>query len=335
LDHYVIRARSRGGALNDKENDGMSGIKVAALQQDLPYGARIQGVTRETLADPAIRQQINDVFEDRGMIVFEGIESTAEMQVELSNVFGPLKDHPVKSVERVDQKTMPGVITIRTSDEAGIVEIDGKQLMTWQPWHFDHSYNNELNRAGILRAEAIAPDGGLTAFCDGIQIYNDMDPKIRAKIEGKELIYTLDLRFSQQRFGLPKTFREIRNKGEALAEAAKAWSRSIHPAIWTRKSGEKVLHMSPYGWRGIVGMEQAEADDLVTEVWDEVERVMKPYHHQWKPTDMLIWDNWRTLHEACGCDPSHNRIMHRTTIKGDYGFGRWEDPAKAALGAPA
>jgi taurine dioxygenase len=53
-------------------------------------------------------------------------------------------------VERVDQAKLPGVITIRTAPDAGIVEIDGKQLMTWQPWHFDHSYNNELNRAACF-----------------------------------------------------------------------------------------------------------------------------------------------------------------------------------------
>jgi taurine dioxygenase len=312
----------------------MTAIEVKPLQDDLPFGARIRGVTRKALADEAVRRQLNDVFEQRGMIVFEDIEATAEMQVMLSEVFGPLKEHPVQSVERLDQKTMPGVITIRTGPEAGIVEIEGQQLMTWQPWHFDHSYNNELNRAGILRAETIAPTGGLTAFSDGIQVYNAMSPEIRRKLEGKELIYTLDLRYSQQRFGLPKGFRELRNKGEALAETAKAWSRSIHPAVWTRKTGEKVVHMSPYGWRGVVGMEQDEADALVREAWDEVERAMKPYYHQWKPTDMLIWDNWRMLHEACGCDPSHDRIMHRTTIKGDYGLGRWETPAMGAgLGA--
>jgi taurine dioxygenase len=308
----------------------MTAIEVRALQDNLPFGARIRGVTRENLADEAVRRQLNEVFEARGMIVFEDIESSSEMQVLVSEVFGPLKDHPVKMVERVDQKTMPGVITIRTGPDAGIVEIDGKPLMTWQPWHFDHSYNNELNRAGVLRAETIAAEGGLTAFADGIQIYNAMSPAIREKIEGKELRYTLDLRYSQQRFGLPKTFREIRGKGEELAKYAATLPFAVHPAVWTRASGEKVLHMSPYGWRGVLGMEQAEADALVTEVWAEVERVLKPYYHQWKPTDMLIWDNWRTLHMACGCDPSLDRVMHRTTIKGDYGLGRWETPPAEA-----
>jgi taurine dioxygenase len=326
---------SKDGA-PDTEQDAMSGIEVTALQEGLPFGARIRGVTRETLKDEAVRRQINEVFERQGMIVFEDVEQTGEMQVMLSNVFGPLKDHPVKTVERVDQKKMPGVITIRTHPGAAIVEIDGKQLMTWQPWHFDHSYNDELNRAGVLRAETIAPEGGLTAFADGIQIYNDMSPKIRSKIEGKSLLYNLDLRFSEQRFGLPKSFRDVRGHEQDLAELAKTMPRAVHPAVWTRPTGEKVMHMSPYGSRGLEGMENAEGDALLQEVWDEVERVMKPYHHQWKPTDMLIWDNCRMLHEACGCDPTHERVMHRTTIKGDYGVGRWEtSPSKPPAEAHA
>lgn len=305
-------------------------IEVNNLQDGLPFGARIRGVSHETLADEGVRQRIRDVFEARGMIVFEDVEPTSQLQVAISEVIGPLKDHPVKSVERLDQDKLPGVITIRTGPQAGIVEIDGKQLMTWQPWHFDHTYNNELNRAGVLRAEAIATDGGLTAFADGVQIYEALSQKTRDALEGAEVIYTLDMRYKLQPFGLPKTFREIRDKGGQMAELAKTMPRSIHPAVWTRETGEKVLHFCAYGVRGIVGMEPEKGIAILAEAWQEVEQVLKPYYHQWKPTDMLLWDNWRMLHMACGCDPNQERIMHRTTIKGDYGLGRWETPPKAA-----
>ena len=302
----------------------MAAIHVRPLQDDLPFGARITGVTADNITDEAVRAQINQVFEDRGMIVFEDIEASAKMQVMVSEVFGPLKDHPVKIVERLDQDSMPGVITIRTAPDSAICEIDGKQLITWQPWHFDHTYNNELNRAGVLRAETIAPEGGMTAFADGIQIYQDMDPALRAKAEEIEMLYTLDMHYERQFFGLPKTFREIRPKNNDILEVAKTFPRAIHPAVWTRETGEKVLHMTPYGCRGVVGNETPEGNALLAEIWENVEATIKPYYHQWKPSDMLVWDNWRMLHEACGCDPKYERIMHRTTIKGDYGFGRWE-----------
>jgi taurine dioxygenase len=304
----------------------MASIDIRPLQDGLTFGSRITGVTRDRLQDEEVRQQIRDIFIDRGVILFEDMEVTGPMQVMLSNVIGPLKDHPVKTVERVNADEMLGVIAIRTHAQAGIVEIDGKPLMTYQPWHFDHSYNNELNRAGVLRAETIAPTDGLTGFADGIQIYRDMDPVLRAKIEDLTAIYSLDLRFSQQRWGLPKGFRELRYRTphDKINEMAAIFPRALHPAVWTRETGEKVVHMSPYGARGFEGMENAAGDALFEAAWNEIERVLQPYYHSWRPTDMMMWDNWRILHMACGCSPEHERVMHRTTIKGDYGLGRWE-----------
>ena len=272
----------------------MGAIEVRPLEADLPFGARITGVTHETLQDEAVRQQIRDTFEDRGVIVFEEVEQTGKMQVALSKVIGPLKDHPVKTVERVnrDDDDMMGVISIRTGPNAQILEIDGKELVTWQPWHFDHAYNNELNRAGVLRSEAIAPKDG----------------------------------HSQQKYGLPKSLKIIRpsKAGDKMDEMAAIFPRSLHPAIWTRPQGEKVYHLCAYGARGFVGMEDDDGIALGQAACDEMERVVKAYYHSWKPTDMVMWDNWRVLHKACGCDPSYNRIVHRTTIKGDYGLGAWE-----------
>ena len=307
----------------------MDKITVTPLQDGLPFGARIAGVTREVLADPETRQQLNEIFEDRGVIVFTDVEPTAKMQVLISEVFGPLKDHPVKIVPRLDQDTMPGVITIAADKKGSIVEIDGKALETWQPWHFDHTYNNELNRAGVLRAEIIAPEGGQTAFSDGVDIYRRMDPAIRAKAEGLNAIYTLDMHYERQKWGLPKSFREIQTKDDAILEIAKTFPRAIHPAVWTRATGEKVMHLTPYGCRGFEGMENPEGDALFGEIWAEVECALVPYYHQWHYGEMVIWDNWRVLHQACGCDPKYDRVVHRTTIKGDYGLGRWETPKVA------
>jgi taurine dioxygenase len=308
----------------------MAAIEVRPLQDDLPFGARITGVTRENLKDEQVRRQIGDVFEDRGMIVFEGIEPSSEMQVALSNVFGPLKDHPVKTVARVDQNAMPGVIEMKPDPRtAAIVEIDGRRLMSWQPWHFDHCYNNELNRAGVLRSVVTPPEGGLTGFADGIELYKAISPALRDKIEGKHIIYTLDLLYAHMRFGIPKNFREVQPPVTDILEIAKTLPRAIHPAVWTRNSGEKVLHLSPWMAVGIEGEETRDGDALLESVCQEILAKLHAYYHRWKPTDMIVWDNWRMLHKAMGVDPNYARTMHRTTIKGDYGLGYWENRARA------
>jgi taurine dioxygenase len=315
----------------------MSSITVSPLQDDLPFGARITGVNWETLKDEAIRRQINEVFEYRGMIVFEDVEPSSKMQVAVSTVFGPLKDHPVKTVPRVDQDSMPGVIEMKPDPQTScIVEVGGQRRMSWQPYHFDHCYNNELNRAGVLRSLITPPEGGYTAFADGIQLYSAISPDLRRKIEGKNVIYTLDLLYAHQRFGLPADFREVQPPADtSILDIARALPRAIHPAVWTRKTGEKVLHVSGYMAVGIEGHEDPEGDALLDAVTQEIRAKVQPYVHKWKPMDMVIWDNWRMLHEALGVDPKYSRCVHRTTIKGDYGLGYWENHVKGPNAAPA
>ena len=108
---------------------------------------------------------------------------------------------------------------------------------------------------------------------------------------------------------------------------ADAMPRAIHPAVWTRPTGEKVLHVSNYMAQGILGQENAEGDALLEEICQTQNELGETcsYHHKWGPTDMVIWDNTRMLHCVSGCNPQDTRLMYRTTISGDYGFGRWDN----------
>ena len=166
-----------------------NGLEIVELQPGLGFGARIRGVSLEDLGDPAVREAINRAFEKEGLIIFSDVAPSGEMHVALSNVFGDLKDHPSPAVPRVDQNAWPGVIDMHCKPhEPGAMEVGGRKLISWLPWHFDHCYNNELNRAGVLRALEIPPEGGLTGFVDGIALYEALDPALRARIEGAKVL---------------------------------------------------------------------------------------------------------------------------------------------------
>ena len=92
---------------------------VRPLQQGLPFGVRIGGLTPQILEDPAIRKEIDDLFIKHGRIVCEGVENSDAMQLALSSCFGALKEHPVKSVSRVDSARMPGVVEITARPDNG------------------------------------------------------------------------------------------------------------------------------------------------------------------------------------------------------------------------
>ncbi|HHX81835.1 MAG TPA: TauD/TfdA family dioxygenase [Pseudomonadaceae bacterium] len=302
---------------------------VTPLQKDLSFGVRVSGLTLEQAQDDTVKNHLNNLFIEHGMIVFEDVESTDEMQLAISHCFGPLKEHPIKGVSRVDADRLPGVVEISTRpDNGGVVEVDGNQVAHWLPWHFDHCYNDELNRAGVLRALKIVEKGGVTGFLDGIALYKLFPEELLAKIEGRDIVYALSTQYDQLKFGRPERYRMIKPKpvAAALNEQVAELPRAIHPAVWTRDSGEKVLHVSQYMAEGILGQENAEGDALLEEVCQTINRLAPTcsYHHRWRPTDMLIWDNHRMLHAVSGSDPAETRIMYRTTIKGDYDKGRWD-----------
>ena len=310
----------------------MTTLDIRPLVEGRRFGARIGGITIEQTRDPAVRERINALFEEKGVIVFEDVEPTAQMHIALSDVFGPLKDHPNKATPRVDQDAMPGVIDMECKPYEGTrVAFGGPEVMQWLPWHFDHAYNNELNRAGVLRAIQVPPEDGLTGFVDGIELYHALSPDLRDAIEGSNVLYRMNVIMENFHFGAPDGYRVIAENAHAYAvmDAAADVPRAVHPAVWTRATGEKVLHVSPWMAEGIEGNETPEGNALLQAVSAEIFEKAQPlsYFHKWKDTDMLIWDNWRVLHAVSGHDPQYGRRMQRTTIRGDYGLGYFEGGA--------
>lgn len=319
----------------------MAQFTVEPLRNDLSFGANVRGVTWDTLADEGERQRLRDLFKERGLLVFKDMEPSAKMQVALSKVFGPLKDHPTKTTPR-DEETgddADGVIDMHYDPKdndgdysGGLVRIDGEVLTRFSPWHFDHCYNDELNYAGVLRCAVVPPEKGRTGFMDGIECYRQFPKDLRERIEGINVIYTLDTRLSRMRYGVNFELAsdDMPMAVQLLKEVA-IFPRAMHPAVWTRENGEKVMHVGAWMAWGLEHHEDAQGDKLLDDVCQQINAMgdgTSAYWHDWSPTDMLIWDNHRMLHAVEGCDPKYERHTIRSTIQGDYGLGYFEDGKK-------
>jgi taurine dioxygenase len=305
----------------------MTSLTERSLSDDLSFGARVTGMTWAALEDASVHAQVDDIFQRRGLIVFEQIEPSAEMQVAVSGLFGAVRHHAMNAVPKVELDAARSLMELNCHPgEADIFEIDGAQLAGWVSWHWDACYTDRIYRGGLLRALDIPPEGGRTGFADGVQLYEAISPDLRQQFEKLEIVYEARLMFMNQRFGLPKSCKVIDLQPASLEVLRKAEgaSRAVHPAIWRRPSGEKVLHVSPWQAAGIAGHEDAEGDALLEDLCREMYAKMTPYWHSWKPTDMVIWDNWRMIHCVGGHDPRYSRRVHRATIEGDYGLGRLE-----------
>jgi taurine dioxygenase len=94
----------------------MSELQVRDLRDELRFGSLVDGVNWTALEDESVKANLRELLKARGLIVFKELEPTAAMQIAVSKVFGPLKDHPTATTAR-DPETgdaAPGVIDMHS-----------------------------------------------------------------------------------------------------------------------------------------------------------------------------------------------------------------------------
>ena len=306
-------------------------FEVHPLPGNPKFGAVVRGLSPENIQDPETRKALYDLWIDKGVIVFKDM-TNLDTQIQLSEIFGSPEEHPL--LVGVDRPREHKVIAnIEYDPEDGdLYEIDGELRGGYLPWHFDLAYVDRINHGGILRPEILPKRGGETGFIDRIVAYAELPRELQERIEGLNVIYAFATDATKAKFGQrpDKCIRLSRNILLA-AQHPSVQTRVIHPLVYTQaETGRKVLNVSPWHAVAIEGMENEEGDALLREVIDHCIRPERAYFHKWQYNDMVLWDNWRMLHCACGVPVGEERRMRRTTIAGDYALGRRE--VKAAVG---
>jgi len=298
---------------------------VELLAPGLAFGATVSGLCQEHLASDEVRRALTDLWTDKGVILFRGGESSQAMQVKLSEVFGKPQPFPFK--ESRSHGEFPELVNIKYyPDDGTSYAVNGEHIGGWIPWHTDMIYFAEINRGGILRPSLLPAKGrGETGFADKISAYHRLPDNLKARIENLHVVYSADLNYAHARFAGDIAIKWVSGAKSwtRIMEKMFQYPRVVHPMVFTQpETGHKVLNVSPGFAEGIFEMGGPAGDALLEEVVSYCVDPQQTYFHSWQADDMVLWDNWRTLHCAAGVDPGDTRLMERTTIQGDYGRGR-------------
>ena len=96
---------------------------------------------------------------------------------------------------------------------------------------------------------------------------------------------------------------------------------AVQPVVRTHpETGRKALFVSEHFTTGIVGLPKDESDALLAELFAHSVKPEFVYRHQWKPYDLVFWDNRSLMHLAAGTPDHLRRRLNRTTVVGDTPF---------------
>ena len=116
---------------------------------------------------------------------------------------------------------------------------------------------------------------------------------------------------ARPRFGYPHLFdagnltREGRISDDELSRHRRAGDR-----LWHTDSSFIASHA-----RDIVGMARAEGRALLAELIEFATQPQFTFRHTWRPGDLVMWDNFSTMHRGGEYDDvNERRDMRRTTV---------------------
>lgn len=263
-------------------------------------GAAVRGVDLSRPLPRDVAAAIRTAWLAHQVLAFPDQKLTDEQLEDFTLNFGPFGEDPFIA-------PIPGhphIIAVkRMADETSPIFAES--------WHSDWSFQARPPQGTCLYGKTIPPVGGDTLFTNQYLALDQMPADLRSRIEGKRAIHSAKNAYA------PTGFYGAGDKGRSMdiRPSDDAQATQTHPIIRTHpETGRESLFGCAGYIIGIEGMAQAEAWDLVSELYRWQTRPEFQYRHKWSPDMLVMWDNRCTLHMATGGYAGHDRLLHRTTI---------------------
>jgi taurine dioxygenase len=293
-------------------------MKFEVEPLDGAIGVEVVGIDLDREIDQGTAEALNQVWLDSAIVLFRGIGTSNERHLRLSRAFGQLEVHPVESIRLEGH---PEVICLAQKGDKKQMTyyFDGEPIVGRIPFHTDLIYTTTPNRGALLRMVEKPEVGGQTGWIDTAAAYDGLDDAMKARIDSLEARFDFVSDLREMRFGNQWNV-EI---GDFGSVDYPEFPDVAHPLVWTHPlSGRKSLSLSTVHLVDMVGMEREEGDPILKALVDHTLESRFRYTHDWEEGDVVLWDNLRTMHTAMGSPPGYDRVVHRTTIKGDHQTGR-------------
>ncbi|MBI3513481.1 MAG: TauD/TfdA family dioxygenase [Proteobacteria bacterium] len=283
---------------------------VTVTPSGAALGARVSDLDLNRL-DDAMFAAVEAALHRHGVIALSDQHIDEDVLVAFSRRFGKLEINVTSAFQHPKHPELL-ILSNRTRDGKAVGLADAGQ-----GWHADNSYNRLPGRASILYAlEVPVRDGqvlGDTLFADMRVAYKALPDDVKQRIEGRLAVHDFAKFYDDM----------IKNKGSKrppLTDTQRAARPPVqHPLVMRHPyTGDTCLYADPGYTTRILGLPEAESDQLLEFLFAHETRDAFIYRHKWRLHDILIWDNCSTIHMATGgYRPDEPRHMMRTQVQVD------------------
>jgi len=259
-------------------------------------GSRVLN-TKEELLSGEIANQIRELLEQRGVLVFPEIQFSDDEQIAFTKTLGTFQP------ERESGEIFK--VTLDTKENPHSAEYLKGSLY----WHLDGTMNDVPILASLLSSKKLASWGGNTGFCSTYAAYESLPEKQKAELEGLRVMHSV----------WASVFYYEPEPSLAKLKGMQAIGERELPLVWKHRSGRKSLILGCTAHR-VLDVSPAKSAEILVGLREWATSEQFSYSHEWKVGDLVMWDNTGTLHRAEQYDLTSGRMLHRTKLAGEESF---------------
>jgi len=276
-------------------------LQTEALAEKI--GTRILA-SKDQLLSGEHSQQIRELLESRGVLVFPEIHFDDDEQVAFTKTLGKFAPERVMGGGAPDpgESVHPISLDVETNPSADY-------LLGSMYWHIDGTMNDLPILASLLSAKVLSKEGGETHFCNTYASWDELPDEDKAEYDGLRVMHSA---WNSLFYYDPEP--DIR-KLDAMMNIGDAEL----PLVWKHQSGRKSLILGCTAYE-VVGKSIKESRRILHKLLSWATQDAFVYRHQWTVGDLVMWDNTGTMHRATAYDPASGRRLHRTKLQGEEPF---------------
>jgi alpha-ketoglutarate-dependent taurine dioxygenase len=266
-------------------------------------GAEVSGVDLKNL-DELQFSALKRAWHEHQVVLVRGQTLADGDLVAFSRRFGNLDLAPVQETGRRFVEGIPEIYIVSN------VIVNGEPIGSLGAgeavWHTDMSYLDVPPMASMLYALEVPAAGGNTSFCSMYAVYEALPAELKRRIAHLKIKHD----------GTYNSGGYLR-QGVTATDDPRTSPGAVHPLVCTHPdTGRRMLYLGRRRNAYLMGLEVAESEILLDQLWGFVENPEFAWEHVWRVGDLVLWDNRCTMHRRDPFDASARRIMHRTQIKG-------------------
>jgi taurine dioxygenase len=279
------------------------GEPINVIPTGAALGAEVRGVDLRDV-DAAQFSAIERAWHDHQVLLVRGQTLSDQDLIAFSHRFGDLDWAPVQETGRRFVEGLPEIYIVSnvTMNGQPIGSLGSGEAV----WHTDMSYLDVPPMASMLYSLEVPPTGGNTSFCSMYAVYEALPDDMKRRIANLQIKHD----------GTYNSGGYLR-QGVTATDDPRTSPGAVHPLVCVHPdTGRHMLYLGRRRNSYLMGLELAESEALLNQLWDFVARAEFAWEHVWRVGDLVLWDNRCTMHRRDPFDDSARRVMHRTQIKG-------------------